>query len=210
MASADSARERFAAATATHLTAPLVDDFPLRLGTHAEVLAASEAMRAADPRPAGRLEALYSAEETARLADLAAVQGEPLSHYLLLERGGEVVGVYWGQQHPFGRYYMVNSIVRPDVLGRGVYRALLPRVVAAAEAAGFGEIYSRHRVDNNAILVPKLKAGFVIAGFEIAPRFGLLVHLRRYLIEGMDRAFRHRIDGAYGAEMRAKKVVPTE
>ena len=29
------------------------------------------------------------------------------------------------------------------------------------------------------------------------------MHLRRYLIEGLEHAFQHRIDGAFAAEMRA-------
>jgi hypothetical protein len=49
----------------------------------------------------------------------------------------------------------------------------------------------------------------LICGFEIAPRFGLLVHLRRYLNDGLERAFQHRIDGAFATEMREKKVTPT-
>jgi GNAT superfamily N-acetyltransferase len=210
MASAESARARFDTATAAHLTAPLADGITVRHAAAREVIAASEALWAKDARPPARLDALFSAEQNAQLADLGAVQGEPLSHHLLIERGGETVGAYWGQQHPFGRYYMVNTILRPDLQGRGIYRALLPRLIAAATDAGFAEVYSRHRVDNNAILVPKLKAGFVIAAFEITPRYGLLVHLRRYLVEGLDQTFRNRIDGAHAAELRAKNVLPTE
>jgi hypothetical protein len=206
--SADAARARFATATASHLTAPLADGVSLHHVTPAEVRAHAEQLWADDPRPPARLEVLYAAEERARIADLGAVFGEPLAHAILFERAGEVVGTYWGQQEPYGRYYMVNSIFRADVRRRGLYRAMLPRVVEAARAAGFAEVYSRHRADNNAVLVPKLQGGFSIAAFEVAPRFGLLVHLRRYLIDDIDRVFRHRIDGAYAAALRAAGALP--
>jgi len=209
MANADDARARFAVGIAQHLTAPLAAGVTLRHVTRNEVRAAAESLFRADARPAARLDALYSVEQGAQLADLAAVQSEPLMHCIMIEREGELIGAYWGQQHPGGRYYMINSVFRPDVRRKGLYRALLPRVVAAAAAAGFSEVYSRHRVDNNAVLVPKLEAGFVICGFEIEPRFGLLVHLRRYLIEGLDHAFHYRIDGTYAAELRDKNVLPS-
>jgi hypothetical protein len=65
---------------------------------------------------------------------------------------------------------------------------------------------SRHRADNNAVIVPKLRAGWVIAGFEVAPRFGLLVHLRRYLLDGFARAFAYRVDGGHAEALRAAGV----
>jgi len=198
----DAARARFDAATERHLTAPLADGVEIRAVTQAEVLAAADHLWATDPRPHARLDTLYSDEQRARLAELNGVYGESLAHRLLFCEAGEVIGSYWGTQEPYGRYYMVNTVFRRDRQGRGLYRALLPRIVAAAADAGFAEIYSRHRADNNAILVPKLKAGFTIAAFEVAPRFGLLVHLRRYLVDAIDKLYRHRIDGAYAAELR--------
>lgn len=206
--SADDARARFAAATQTHLTLPLADGVTIRHVDQAEMMAAAETLWASDGRPHGRPDVLWSDEHKMRAADLAAVCGEPLAHRLVFEQDGELVGTYWGSQESWGRYYMVNSVLRPSHQGRGLYKALLGRVVAAAADAGFAEIYSRHRADNNAILVPKLKAGFVIAAFEIAPKFGLLVHLRRYLIDGVYRLHGHRVDGAFGAELRARGALP--
>jgi hypothetical protein len=46
---------------------------------------------------------------------------------------------------------------------------------------GFQRIYSRHKMSNNAVIIPKLKAGFVITGFEVAMMyFGNLVELSYY------------------------------
>lgn len=202
--SADDGRARFASATATHLTGaltPEVDLEPVDVATwerHNQAL-----WDGADERPpAFDLRRVMTDDERARGADLEATLGPTLGHRVLLRAGAEVVGAYWGQQDTWQRYYMVYSVVRRDWQRRGLYRALLPRVVAAATAAGFREIYSRHRADNNAVLVPKLKAGFAIGGFEIAPRFGLLVHLRYYPGDGMRATFAHRVDGAHAAALR--------
>jgi len=42
---------------------------------------------------------------------------------------------------------------------------------------GFQRIYSRHRATNNAVLIPKLKAGFVLTSLEVSDAFGTMVHL---------------------------------
>jgi len=203
----DAGRARFAAATEAHLTAPLADGVILRHVDHDELTRQLDELWRDGPRPGARLERVISDDERARSGDLNAVLGTPLSHRILLEASGAVIGAYWGAQEDAGRYYMVNSIVRQDHRGHGLYARLLARVVLAARDAGFHVIYSRHRATNNAVLVPKLRAGFLIAGFEVAPRHGVLVHLRKYLQDGAARAFEYRIDGAHGEALRASGFI---
>lgn len=198
-------RERFEEATRRHLEGELVPGVTLRPAGADEYEQHREALWAAagDQRPALDPAPLFSDADRARGAALAALRGAPLEHRHLWLAGGQVIGAYWGFQEDYGRYYMINTVVRPDHQGRGLYSAFLPRLIAAVREVGFREIYSRHRADNNAILVPKLKAGFAIAGFEVAPRFGVLVHLRLYLHDGLARLFAHRIDGSHTGELRA-------
>lgn len=40
---------------------------------------------------------------------------------------------------------------------------------------GFQVIYSRHVTTNSAIIIPKLKAGFVISAMELSDKFGVSV-----------------------------------
>lgn len=204
--SPDAARARFAAATVTHLTGTLVPGVEL-----SEVATATWEQHnqglwagASDRAPAYDLRRVMTDEEQARGADLEALWPSPLSHRILLTAGEQVVGAYWGMQETWQRYYMVYSVVHRDWQGRGLYKALLARVVAAATDAGFREIYSRHGADNNAILVPKLKAGFTIAAMEVAPRFGLLVHLRYYPGHGMRLLASHRVDGGHAPALRER------
>jgi GNAT superfamily N-acetyltransferase len=205
--SAADARERFATATLRHLSSPLADGVSIRQVEPQVWHEVIDAMwdRSLD-RPGLDLGPLFTPAQRTAVGDLDALVNDRLEHRLLFEHGGQVIGGYWGQQEIWGRYYMTVSVFHPDWRGRGLYSALLPRVVAAAQDAGFREIYSRHRADNNPILVPKLRAGFVIAGFEVAPRWGLTVHLRRYLVDGLTDAHAYRIDGAGTEALRARGV----
>ncbi len=201
--SADDARRRFDEATAAHLLLPLPGGVAVAPCTAEEWHVIADAWWRESPRPDLDLTPLYTSEERERIADLDAVLSAPLSHRVILRAAGEPIGAYWGMQEPFGRYYMVNSILRPEWRGRGVYRALLANVERTAAAAGFREMGSRHRADNNAVIVPKLRAGWTIAAFEVAPRFGLLVHLRKYLMDGFTKAFGYRVDGGHVTALRA-------
>ena len=202
--SAYAARVRFDAATATYLTGALTDDVTLEPVDRETWERHNQALwdGADDRHPAYDLRAVMTDDEQAAGMDLEALLPPTLTHRLLLRAGDKVIGAYWGHQESWQRYYMIYSVVRRDWQGRGVYTRLLRRVVAAATAAGFREIYSRHRADNNAILVPKLKLGFAIAAMEVSPRFGLLVHLRHYPAAGLRQLAEHRVDGSHAAALR--------
>jgi GNAT superfamily N-acetyltransferase len=205
---ADAGRARFEAAVAAHLTAPLAGGIALRHVTGPELVAINERLWGAAARaPFGALDRMYTEEQRTQVADLGAVLGTPLSHRVLLLDGEDVIGCYWGQQAVLGRYHMVSTIVAPAYQGRGIYRELLERVVAAVRDSGFTEIHSWHRADNNAVIVPKLRAGFLIMGFEVTTRFGVLVQLRRYLVENVELLHRYRVDGSFAEQLRSRGVV---
>lgn len=63
---------------------------------------------------------------------------------------------------------------------RGLYTALIPIILAHIKNEGFQVVFSRHNLTNNAVIIPKLRAGFVISGFEVDDRFGTLVQLSHY------------------------------
>jgi len=104
------------------------------------------------------------------------------------DREDRFVGWTWGRQESRHAFYMVNSGVLAGHRRRGLYTALIDRCVSAAFDEGFQLVYSRHCATNNAVIIPKLKAGFVISTLGIDDRHGVLVHLHRYA-----NADRHRI-----------------
>jgi GNAT superfamily N-acetyltransferase len=119
--------------------------------------------------------AMLDAEEKESLKKLRyPVQNEL---YLLITYQGETVGWFTGHQHDQESFYMMNSVVHPDHRKKGIYTALLKVILGWAKGEGFQHVKSRHKAANNEVIVPKLKAGFIISGMEISDRFGTLVNL---------------------------------
>ena len=86
----------------------------------------------------------------------------------------------WGYQESAFRFYMCNSAVFSEFRRKGLYTRLLNEMVARATRLGFQEIYSRHIITNNAVIIPKLKEGFIISSMEISDSFGTTVNLSYY------------------------------
>ena len=118
--------------------------------------------------------------EKQSMKQLRSVKGESFRLNLALFKGDKLAGWSFGWQKDSECYYMTNSAILEEHRRQGLYSALLKKVVEIAREKGFQIIFSRHTATNNAILVPKLKAGFIISAMEISDTFGLLIHLRYY------------------------------
>lgn len=100
--------------------------------------------------------------------------------------GDACVGWHVANQMDRGNLEMTSSGILPEHRRRGLYRALIPVVLEYARHEGFQTVVSRHNLTNNAVIIPKLKAGFVISGFDVSDRFGTLVQLS-YLFNPLRR-----------------------
>ena len=87
------------------------------------------------------------------------------------------VGWHFGAQATPSNFYMTSTGILKEHRRKGIYTALLPLVLERVKAKGFQVVSSRHNLTNNAVIIPKLKAGFVISGFEVNDMYGSLVHL---------------------------------
>jgi GNAT superfamily N-acetyltransferase len=119
----------------------------------------------------------YTTEESEKAKALYQHIKSAYRYDLLIYHAGEVIGWSFGMQYSTEDFYMVNTGILPDYQGRGVYTCLLPHIISHLKEAGFQRIFSRHLLSNNAVIVPKLKAGFIITGMEIVAKFGALLHL---------------------------------
>lgn len=90
------------------------------------------------------------------------------------------VGWSWGFQDSSVSFYMCNSAILLEHRRKGLYGRLLTEMVRYVSGLGFQLIYSRHCATNNAVIIPKLKAGFVISKMELDDIFGVLIHLHYY------------------------------
>lgn len=103
--------------------------------------------------------------------------GQPYRLNLGLYYQGQLAGWSFGYQESSEKFYVCNSAIFPDHRRKGLYTKLMERMTNEVAEQGFQVIYSRHLVTNNAVLIPKLKFGFVMTSFEVSDLFGLLVHL---------------------------------
>lgn len=85
----------------------------------------------------------------------------------LVGQAGEVAGWQYSRGWNARTAYMVNTALLPAHRGAGVYSRLLPAVLAALHAEGYDLVRSHHHATNNAVLVPKLRAGFRLQGLEV-------------------------------------------
>jgi ribosomal protein S18 acetylase RimI-like enzyme len=126
------------------------------------------------------LQGLYSDQELAASARLKANMGKPFRITWGLYYQDTFVGWTFGWQTDKETYYMCNSGIVPNYQRKGLYSAMLTLLLSQLTSEGFQVIFSRHAATNNAVLIPKLKAGFILSSFEISDLHGTLVHLRYY------------------------------
>jgi GNAT superfamily N-acetyltransferase len=120
---------------------------------------------------------IWSEEESAGVARLRERMASVLEVVLGAYHGTELIGWTFGRQEDPATFVMINSGVLPEHQHRGIYKALLPRMLEIARTEGFQVVRSYHCATNNSIIVPKLRAGFILSGFDISDRFGLIVRL---------------------------------
>ena len=98
-------------------------------------------------------------------------------HILLKDEQGELAGWSWGQMIDSSTFFMTNSGILPDYRRRGIYGAFLTHFLLYLETLGYERITSNHQINNRAILIAKLKAGFNINGMDLHEQWGAQVSL---------------------------------
>ena len=130
--------------------------------------------------------------EEAASRPAGAARDLPSPFGLAAYRGDVLVG--WTQGHRQGRsdFHMLNSGVAAPARRSGVYTALVEAVLAHAAAQGYARVTSRHAASNTAVLIAKLRLGFMVSGFEYSEVYGPLVQLSHLVGEARRRLYRAR------------------
>ncbi|MEM7037304.1 MAG: GNAT family N-acetyltransferase [Bacteroidota bacterium] len=126
-------------------------------------------------------ETIWTAEEVVQMKDQKQAYEEFFTIRFVIYHEEEFVGWMTGREENYETFYMENSGVLPKWRGKGVYSAMMKEMMKLAKEKGYQIIKSRHNATNNAILVPKLRAGFLITGFELSDRYGTMIHLSYFL-----------------------------
>ncbi|TWW09533.1 hypothetical protein E3A20_13390 [Planctomyces bekefii] len=124
--------------------------------------------------------AIFTEDEALRLKALGEHYGTPLCFRFGIFKDNHFVGWHIGDQKSPEEFYMRNSGILPEFQGKGLYTAMLNPIMNFLKECGFQVISSKHNATNNRVIVPKLKAGFVITGLEISDKFGTMVRLEHF------------------------------
>ncbi|RZF22272.1 MULTISPECIES: GNAT family N-acetyltransferase [Halobacteriovorax] len=136
---------------------------------------------------------ILSETELSNVKRLQENLGEPFKLCLAaFDKEGNFLGWSWGYQESSTTFYMCNSAVLPQYRRQGIYGAILDKCLAILEAEGFQMVYSRHCATNNSVIIPKLKAGFLISKMELDDKFGVLIHLHHYFNEKRKKVMDYR------------------
>jgi GNAT superfamily N-acetyltransferase len=90
-----------------------------------------------------------STEEQTATARLREQMGTPFRLNIGIYHQQEFIGWSFGRQESAEKYYMVNTAILPQHQGKGIYSALLPRILGAVQREGLQIVSSRHVATNN-------------------------------------------------------------
>ena len=102
------------------------------------------------------------------------------------------VGCSSGWFEAGGNFYIGLSAVDPAYRRQGIYTRMLNAIEQAVRERGGQLISSQHVATNNAVLIAKLKLGYVVAGTEYVEQMGLLVRLVLHLTSERRALFAER------------------
>lgn len=138
------------------------------------------------------LEPYMTGAELQRRQEYDAMVSAMYELRLFILHQDEVIGWHVGRQAQRDCANMSNTALFDPHRGRGVYSAVIRAALELYRAQGFGRVLSKHHASNNAVLIPKLRAGFQITGFEIDERYGLFVNLTYFFNEQRRNTYKFR------------------
>ena len=108
---------------------------------------------------------LLNPTEQTKLGSLQANLSQRKELYFLLLDDDKPIGWHFGFQRSELEYFMANTGILPEYQNRKIYSSFLTYAIQRITDEGFQYITSIHHANNNAVLIPKLKAGFLIQSF---------------------------------------------
>jgi hypothetical protein len=139
-----------------------------------------------------RVHEVFSESEKEKIRGLKENLGSPFILRLGVYFKDQFVGWHYGYQESAFKFYMCSSAIFPKYRNRGLYSKMITTITDILVRKGFQEIYSRHLLPNNSVIVPKLKAGFVISGLEVSDLFGSVIVLTLLTSDIRKKVFSYR------------------
>lgn len=128
-------------------------------------------------------------ERGANLTPLRQAFAGTHHEYFVFYDGDTVAGWSYGEMHDPETYFMANTAVLPAYQRRGIYSAYLSHFIQYLTALGYERITSTHQPNNRAVLMAKLKAGFVLSGMILDERWSAQVQMTYHVYPDRQRGF---------------------
>ncbi len=140
-------------------------------------------------------ESLYTENESKKLKLINNENSaDCLQDNLLLKdaSSGFIVAMFRGWQKSYDNYYMQFTAVHEEYRRRGIYTAIIDRVIDYTREMGFARVSSCHSPFNNPVLIAKLKKEFMITAMDIDPALGTNIWLCYFHNLELKKAFEVR------------------
>lgn len=122
---------------------------------------------------------------------LGALQRETHQDAVVFYDGEAAIGWSAGRMTGASEFMMDVTGVHPDYQSKGIYTAFLRLYLPYLRDVGYERVVSYHSPTNRAVLIAKLKAGFVVGGTEFRENAGATVKMVYFLhqdrFEGFER-----------------------
>jgi RimJ/RimL family protein N-acetyltransferase len=129
-------------------------------------------------------------ERATRAQALSAVYAQTHREHILFTTADQAcVGWSTGAMLDPSTFFMSYSAVIPRYQRHGIYSSFLRVFLRYLHALGYERVTSNHMVNNRAVLIAKLKAGFVITGTILDERWGAQAALAYFFYEDRRRGF---------------------
>lgn len=129
------------------------------------------------------IDSLLSDNEKTNLKNLKTDKKDEFKLFIKITQNDNLVGWFVGRQTDEETFKMSNTGIFKEHQNKGLYSKLLDEILLILKAKGFQKIESNHHMSNNSVIIPKLKKGFVITGFNLDERYGMLIRLTYFFNE---------------------------
>lgn len=137
----------------------------------------------------GRWFALPPERRDERKQALFALQRQTHQDAVVFYAGEKAIGWSAGRMTGASEFMMDVTGIHPDYQSKGIYQQFLKAYLPYLRDIGYERVISYHSPTNRAVLIAKLKAGFIVTATEFREHAGASVKLTYFLHEDRYQTF---------------------
>ncbi len=108
---------------------------------------------------------------------------------ILFSDKGLPIGFFYGHIENEITFRMQTTGLLKPYRNKGIYSRFLNKLSLYIETLGYERITSYHHPNNTAVLIPKLKSGFMITSMELSEKWGAMIALTYFIHDDRKNSF---------------------